>query len=128
MDWTAFFNTILAAVLPILLGAGLLMLRNYLTDRRKRADASEIEKQIIDALLQGMDRAQEEIVRPAKSDVTAKLSKLEAQDARELATRVARTTLSQTAPKAAEALKQWSQQRIDSQIRQLVQKLKGGKP
>jgi len=116
--WVPLLGTIASA-----LGAGLLYLVRRLVNRLiEKIDASEADKEAIQYLLEGMNKAQDEIVRKAKevSD-DGKLTEKEMMAARELAVMHAKSVAKGTAKKVLDG---WSAERTASVIKQLLESFK----
>jgi len=90
-----------------------------------KTQATEAEQEVLQALLEGMARAQNEIVREAKTaSADGKLTKVEIIKAEDLAINHAEMVLKGP---AKEVFTTWSEARMSSIIKQLLAKFKGGK-
>jgi ABC-type nitrate/sulfonate/bicarbonate transport system substrate-binding protein len=113
------FLGLFATVIGAMIMLGLRRLVNYAIEK---TEAKEAEKQAYQALLEGMAKAQEEIVREAKkAAMDGKLTKEEIQAAKTLALEHAKQI---AVGPAKDLVMSWTVERADSLIKQFLTKVK----
>jgi len=116
--WVPLIGTVATAVVG-LIGYFIRKLINRIV---KKMDMDDAEREAVQALLAGMAKAQDEVVREAKKAAAdGKLTKEEIKTARLTAISHAREVA--TGP-AKELLLSWGEDRLDSLIKQLLAKFK----
>lgn len=116
--WIEFLGTLTFLVLTAVM-VGVKKLANYLLDRFK---ANEVERDAFQALLEGMAKAQDSIVREAKkASADGKLSQEEIEAAKTLALDHAKSIAKGP---VKDLILTWSKERADSYVKQFLTKLK----
>lgn len=114
--WVPLLGTIVTAILGVIGG----FVTNLVVKMTKSMKLNESNKEAIEALLEGMAKAQEELVRGMKkASADGKLTKQEIDSIKEFAWNHAKGAA--TGP-ARDIVVQWSSERVGSLIKQLLAK------
>jgi len=116
---------IIGSVLTILMAVLTFVAKKFVSWLIEKAEMNDAEKEAMQYLLEGMTKAQEELVREAKkSSADGKLTKEEIKQAETMAFDYAKRA---AMGKAKDVVISWSTRRASSLIKQLLSKLKNKK-
>lgn len=119
--WSELVSTLLVGVVSVL---GF-YLRKLIVMGISKMEASDVQKKAVDCVLEGMAKAQDELVRQAKQAAEdGKLTKEEVKQAEKIA--ITHAISVATGP-VKDLILSWSQERLSSVIKQLLNNFKSEK-